>query len=444
MKAVQGVSLRATCPVASGVLGNGGVGRSSSSKGIGQKPMSLIAFAGRQNVRASSSGSFPFSLQKPPVFNGFHSVPGELREGQLGVRCLLGKKSPPSVKGESNPPQKKPLHSNSCHTATSSFISPPDMGSPVEPRLSETGPWWVRGEWLAAVLRKAGPVLTTVCLALAWILVKPSPAFAASQLARPPSVTSVVRHIESKQFGGLSAGVVPSQADVQSSKGPVLDTTERLVHRVETRNSSSLAPLSEDVSAPATCPSNQFQLPSFASLSQAVSPFPTHSTPPSSSFGRERITAPRPADLEASQPSTSEPQSRTTQPPPTHRTTSTAPIFEQAKATQQSPILEDLFRKGGFPSPQGGASSSTPPGDSNNPDGKKGVQQREKLDVYFLPDQIPRPKEGEWVSDQGRFLEPPWIPVRINQIVNGLKKDTETEIVVVAINALGKHAGGCE
>ncbi|GAQ90144.1 hypothetical protein KFL_006050060 [Klebsormidium nitens] len=263
------------------------------------------------------------------------------------------------------------------------------------------------------MLQRAGPVLAAVCLAVVWALAKPAPASARSQLARPLAVSSSQRSIggvnqEQGALGGATSHRNQGPRSAAASSGYVSKASN-----LESNNLSQSASIPQKL----------------ASLSAAAPPNSPPSDVPPSRQDRSRFTN----EVGDSQPSTSGAHE-----PSLPHSFHAAPSFRR---TNPNP-LENFLRNTG---PPGGASSSNPlgggGGDGANDKKPKGVQARERLDVYYLPEQIPRPVTGDWVSDQGDFLTPDWVTPRINQIVTGLKKDTGTEIVVVAINGLGKHAG---
>jgi hypothetical protein len=358
-------------------------------------------------------------------------------------------------------PQLPAVTPDSCHSnvlPSGLLIVPSESGLPIrttQQSVEMTGPLWAPGAWLSAVVRKVGPVLAAACLTLAWLLAKPSPAFARSRVTRPLPISAsrdVTGSAKSAQ-GGARADAISPHGVAQSPDSPVPPLPDQIPSPLD--HTSCLADSSQatvdDVSAFASCAPSASQM---ASLSQAVSS--VHLPNPLANLNPHWLRFPASESVRDSQPSTSDapelPHSTASTYAPLPATADTSSQFDQQASGSGRPTPVQRgdnptsFFKDALPPSRGTGGASTSGGSSNptSSDDKKpkGVQQKEKLDVYYLPEQIPRPAAGQWVSDQGDFLKPDWITPGINQILTKLKKDTGTEIYVVAINALGKHAGG--
>jgi hypothetical protein len=358
-------------------------------------------------------------------------------------------------------PQLPPVTPDSCHLNVLPFgllVVPSESELPsgdTRQSAEKAGSLWAPGAWLSAVVKKVGPVLAAACLALAWLLTKPSPAFARSRVTRPLPISAskdVTGGAKSAQ-GGAQANALSPHAVAQSPGSPVPPLPDQIPSQADHTSCSTYSSQAtvNDVSTSASCPPSTSQL---ASLSQAV--LSLHLRNPPANLNPLRLRFPLSEIVQDSEPSTSgapePPHSTTSTYAPLLATPDTSPPFDQQASGSRRPTPvqrggnPESFFKDALPPSRGTGVPSTS-GGSSNPTGSddkkpKGVQQKEKLDVYYLPEQIPRPAPGQWVSDQGDFLKPDWITPRINQILTKLKKDTGTEIYVVAINALGKHAGG--
>lgn len=455
MSGAQAVLLPLRCPVAGGLVGNG-IGRSVASDGGSGQKLGPCTALRKPGFRACPRfGRLSSGRQAWSSDSRFR-----LGSGGAALRALGLNEEQTSNWAAGQLPQLPLGTPDSCHLnalPSGLLVVPSESELPIgdtQQSVEKTGPLWAPGALLSAVAKKVGPVLAAACLALAWMLAKPSPAFARSRVTRPLPISAsrdVTGGAKSAQGCARANAIFPAVAQSPGSPvPPLLDQIPSQADHTSCSTDSSQATV-DDVSASASCSPST---PQMASLSQAVSSL--HLPNPLANLNPLRLRFPLSEIVQDSEPSTSyapePPHSTTSTYAPLLATPDTSPPFDQQASGSRRPTPvqrggnPESFFKDALPPSRGTGVPSTS-GGSSNPTGSddkkpKGVQQKEKLDVYYLPEQIPRPAPGQWVSDQGDFLKPDWITPRINQILTKLKKDTGTEIYVVAINALGKHAGG--